>query len=124
MCQPDTLSLGNQAEERSVSIKAPGPAFFDYLELSLVVPAEQHLSHFSSRILVREFNRLGTIPLRSDNGHRLPRQDPGTVAPMTKDSSLLMNAFLFQFLIIACNCIINIGTLLYRVILERYQGLH
>ena len=64
MSKADPLRLGDQAEQRAVSVKAPGPAGFDDLEPGFVVAVQKLIGDLSGRCLVRQLDCFGAEPLR------------------------------------------------------------
>ncbi len=75
MCEADALGLGNQAEECTVSIKAPRPALFDQFQTGLVVTVKQLVGDFSGGGLVGQFQRFGAKPLDADHAYQGVRDD-------------------------------------------------
>src|SRR6266566_8867860 len=60
-------SLGDEAEESTVCVKAPRPPQLDDLDPLFVVTIEEFVCDFSVRGLVGEFERLRAEPLHADD---------------------------------------------------------
>src|SRR6476660_9326870 len=69
MRKSNPLCLGNQPEERAVTIKTPRPPSRHNFDTRLVVTIEKLISNAAGRIFVREFERLGAEPLRVNRAH-------------------------------------------------------
>ena len=67
MGEPDSVRLGHKPKQTTISVETPWPTLFDYLQSRLIVAIEEFVGDFALRILVREFQRLGAIPLHVDN---------------------------------------------------------
>ena len=50
------------------------PASLHDFETRLVVPVDNLVRHLADGRLVRQFKRVGTVPLHADNGHQCVRQ--------------------------------------------------
>ena len=70
MGQPDTLGLGDEAEEVAVAIEAPRPADRHHLDSGFVVAVEQFVGDPAFRRLVGQFDGGGAVPLHVHHGHQ------------------------------------------------------
>ena len=73
--QMDALGLGDQAEERPVTVEGPGPAGLDEFKPGLVVPVEQDRTDPAVRCLVGQLQRGRPEPSHRDDGNRAVWED-------------------------------------------------
>ena len=71
----NALRFGDQAEQRSVAVEAPGTAFFHQFKARLVVAIEQFVRHLAGGGLVGELKRRGAEPLDAHYGDQSVRDD-------------------------------------------------
>ena len=75
MRQADPLRLGDQAEQRAVSVEAPWPADLDDLEPRFVVTVQELIGDPARRCLVRQLERFGAEPLHADHRDKAVGED-------------------------------------------------
>ena len=68
--ESNSLSLGYQAKERTVAVKAPRPTLFHQFQTRFVVAIEQLVGYLAASRFVREFKCLRAVPLDSDDRHQ------------------------------------------------------
>jgi hypothetical protein len=56
--EADPVGFGYEAEQRAVTVEAPGPALFDNLKARLVVPVEELVGYLAGGRLVRQLDRV------------------------------------------------------------------
>ena len=64
MREMDTLGLGHKPEQRAIAVETPRPPFLDDPQIGLAVAVQQLVADPSGRVLVGEFDRVGSEPLR------------------------------------------------------------
>ena len=74
--QPNPVGLGDEPEQRTVAVEAPGPALLDHLEARLIVPVQQLVGDTPAGVLVGELQRLRPVPLDAHHRGEGVRQDP------------------------------------------------
>jgi len=62
------VGFGDEAEERTVAVKAPGTALLDDLEPRLVVPVEELVGDLPGGRLVGQLDRVGAEPGGGNDG--------------------------------------------------------
>ena len=75
MREADSLRLGDQTEQRAVSVEAPWPADFDDLEPGFVVTVQKLIGDLSGRRLVRQLERFRAEPLHAHHRDEAVGQD-------------------------------------------------
>jgi len=65
--QANTVSLGDEPQELSVSVERPRTAAARYLQSGLVMPVEKLVGDLPRRVLVGKLKRLRPIPLHADD---------------------------------------------------------
>ena len=58
MSESDTVRFGNESEQMTVTIKAPGPPHFHDLEPFLIVAVQQFVAQLPCWVLVRQLERV------------------------------------------------------------------
>ena len=75
MRQPDALRLTYQAEQRTVTVKAPGSPLFHNLDARFVMAVQKFVRHFPCSRLVGQLDRIRPVPLNIDHRHQRVRQN-------------------------------------------------
>ena len=75
MLKADPLHLGNQAEQRAVSIEVPWPSYLDNLGPGFVMTVQKLIGDLSGRCFVSQLKCFGTEPLHADHHDEAVGQD-------------------------------------------------
>ena len=75
MREMDALGLGHEPEQRAIAVETPRPPFLDDLQIGLAVAVQQLVADPAGRVLVGEFDRVGSEPLDADDSDDARRQD-------------------------------------------------
>ena len=75
MYETDPVGLGNETEERAVTVKTPRSAGFDDFEAGLVVPVKDLVSHAPIGRTIDERQRVRAVPSNTDDHHEGIWQD-------------------------------------------------
>ena len=69
MREVDALRLGNQPEQFTIPVEAPGPALFHHFDAELVVTVEQLVRDLALGSFVGVLDSGGAMPLHTHHGH-------------------------------------------------------
>ena len=75
MGESNSMSLRNQTEEISVTIKAPRPPVLNDLKARFIVTVEKCLIDAAARVFIRQFYCVGAKPLYADDRCERIRKD-------------------------------------------------
>jgi hypothetical protein len=75
MGEMNALGFRYEAKKSAVTVKAPGPPFFDNLEIGLAIAVEQLVADPACGVLVGEFDRVRPEPLHANDGDNARRQN-------------------------------------------------
>lgn len=79
--EADPVGFGDEAEERTVAVEAPGTALLDDLEARFVVPIEELVGDLARGRLVGQLDRVGAEPLGLDDGDERIRDQAADCGP-------------------------------------------